>query len=139
MRCNRILRVAGAGLLLAAQGCTTLREVPRGEYALQGERNRVRVETREGLKYEFDFARFTPDSMTGFRRLDVEGPADSYAQVSLDYTDLAKLSIRRVDWYKTGLIGGGVLAAAVAAGLSTVGRDSGAPDNSGGGKSPGIP
>jgi hypothetical protein len=137
MRCNRASRLAGAVFLLAAQGCTTLREVPRGEYNREPERRHVRIETNEGLRYEFDFARFSADSMTGFRRLEVEGPVDTYAEVSLGYGDLSRLATRRVDWYRTGLIGGGVLAAVVAAGLTATNRnDDGGGSGGGGGRPP---
>jgi hypothetical protein len=140
MTCGRLVRLAGALLLVAAQGCTTLREIPRGEYDREPERRHVRIETREGLRYEFDFARFTADSVTGFRRLDVGGPVDTYAEVSLGYGDLSRLATRRIDWYRTGLIGGGVLAAVVAAGLTatTGGEDDGG-SGGGGGRPPGIP
>lgn len=140
MTIHRAWRLAGALLLAAAQGCTTLREIPRGEYDREPERRHVRIETQEGLEYEFDFARFSADSVTGFRRLDVAGPVDTYAEISLGYEDLSKLATRRVDWYRTGLIGGGVLAAVVAAGLTVTQKNDGS-DNTGGGggRPPGIP
>jgi len=133
MTIHRTSRLAGALLLVAAQGCTTLREIPRGEYDREPERRNVRIETREGLQYEFDFARFSADSVRGFRRLDVAGPVDTYAEIGLGYADLSKLSTRRIDWYRTGLIGGGVLAAVVAAGLTATNRNSGDDTSSGGG------
>jgi len=133
MTMHRTSRLAGALLLLAAQGCTSLREIPRAEYDSEPERRNIRVETREGLEYEFDFARFSADSVTGFRRLDVAGPVDTYAEISLGYEDLSKLAMRRIDWYRTGLIGGGVLAAVVAAGLTATNRNSDDGGSSGGG------
>jgi hypothetical protein len=136
MRCHRASRLAGAFILLSAQGCTTLREIPRGEYHREPERRHVRIETNEGLRYEFDFARFSADSMTGFRRLDAEGPVDTYAEVSLGYGDLSRLATRRIDWYRTGLIGGGVLAAVVAAGLTATNRNDDDGGSSGGGGRP---
>jgi hypothetical protein len=140
MHMNGLSRGAALSLLVAAQGCTSLREIPRSEYTSEPERRHVRIETVEGLRYEFDFARFSVDSVRGFRRLDIEGPVDTYAEVGLDLAELSKLSMRRVDWYRTGLIGGGVLAAVVVAGLST--SSSSDDDNSsggGGGRPPGIP
>ncbi len=137
---HRAARLAGAALVLAAQGCTALREIPPGEYTQEPERRHVRIETREGLQYEFDFARFSADSVTGFRRLDVEGPVDAFAQTSLGYDDLSRLSTRQVDWYRTGLVGGGAIAAIVAAGLaSTRKKDNPGDSGGGGGRPPGIP
>jgi hypothetical protein len=134
---NRTSQTVGALLLLAACGCTSLREIPRSDYTSEPERRNVRIETREGLEYEFDFARFSADSMTGFRRIDVAGPVDTYAEVSLGYGDLSRLAMRRVDWYRTGLIGGGALVAVVAAGLSATTRsDDGGGSGGGGGRPP---
>ena len=139
MTFRRAPRLAGALLLVAGQSCTTLREIPRGEYDREPERRHVRIETREGLRYEFDFARFSADSVTGFRRLEVAGPVDTYAEVSLGYEDLSRLAMRRIDWYRTGLIGGGVLAAVVAAGLNATSGSDDDGDPGGGGRPPGIP
>ena len=37
----------------------------------------MRVETRDGLVYEFDYATYDPDSLTGYRlRTELEGPVD---------------------------------------------------------------
>lgn len=138
MHPNAFSRLAGVALLVAAQGCTSLREIPRSDYTRLPERRHVRVETVEGLRYEFDFARFSADSLKGFRRLDLEGPVDTYAEVGLDLAELSKLSMRRVDWYRTGLIGGGVLAAVVAAGLATASASSDE-NTSGGGGGRGTP
>lgn len=137
---NRTLRAAGAVVLLVANGCTSLREIPRSDYASVSERKNVRLVTRDGLEYEFDFARFSSDSMTGFRQQPIEGVLDNYAIFSLPYGGIQKLSTRRVDWYRTGLIGGGVLAAVVVAGLSTQGTETDSGEGSGGGvRPPGIP
>lgn len=139
MHWTHALRAAGALILLAAHGCTSLREIPRSEYASVPERQNIRLETQDGLEYEFDFARFGDDSLTGFRRQPVEGVVDNYAMFSLPYGDVRKLSSRRVDWYRTGLLGGGMLAAVVVAGLSTRGNENDPGDNSTGGRPPGIP
>lgn len=140
MHFHRATRLVGAALLLTAQGCTALREVPPADYTREPERRNVRIETREGLQYEFDFARFTADSVTGFRRLDVEGPVDAYARFSLGYDDLTRLSTRQIDWYRTGLVGGGAIAAIVAAGLVNTRKKDNPTDTGGsGGRPPGIP
>jgi hypothetical protein len=131
---SRLLRICASGALLWATGCTSLREIPPADYATQSERKHVRVETREGLVYEFDFARVESDSLIGFRQRNVEGAFEEFVTVRLALDDVQRLSSRSVDWYRTGLVGGGVLAAVVAAGL---GASSGNDDDGatgGGGK-----
>ena len=115
---------------LCGNGCTALKEVPRSEYAAREERKAVQVTTREGLHYELDYARIQNDSLIGYRRRDVEGPVDEFDTLQLPLDQVAKLSARRIDWYRTGLIGGLSLAAIVAAGLS---GHSNAPSGGGGG------
>jgi len=118
MRLRRGPRILLAALWIAGSGCTTLREIPPSDYATQEERKHVRVETREGLQYEFDYMRVEGDSLVGFRRRDVEGSFDEFATLRLAFDDVQRLSSRGVDWYRTGLVGGGVLAAVLVAGLS---------------------
>ena len=131
--------VAGAVLAmwLFASGCTTLREVPRSEYSQLPERKGARIQTVEGLVYEFDYVEAGTDSLTGYRqRTDVEGPVDQTAVLRIAYDDIQSLSARRFDWYRTTLIGGTVLAGVLVAGLAGSkgsGDDGG---NSGGGKPP---
>jgi hypothetical protein len=92
-------------------GCTTLREVPRAEYAARPERRHVTVDTREGTHYEFEFARVANDTLTGYRPHDSESSVEDYDLVPLALEDITKISAHRIDWYRTGLIGGaGVLA-----------------------------
>jgi len=77
MRRSRAECAVVLGLLLAANGCTALREIPREDYGQVRERHGVRVETRDGLVYEFDYASFTADSLTGYRnRSELDGPVD---------------------------------------------------------------
>ncbi len=121
---------------LAGTGCTSLREIPRTDYASTPERKHVRVETREGLVYEFDYVRVSQDSLVGYRRLDVEGPVEEYASQGVAFDAIQRLSTRGVDWYRTGLVGGGVLAAVLVAGLTGAPSNNGLPDPNGGGKGP---
>jgi hypothetical protein len=122
-----------AGLSLLAMGCTALREVPPSQYAAEPERRHVRVVTREGLIYEFDYVAVNGDSLVGYRRRDAAGPAEEYITVPLPLEDIQTLASRRIDWYRTGLIGGGVLAALVVKGLSDSSSPSGDEPSSGGG------
>lgn len=124
MRVSRMLRVAVLAAWVASAGCTSMRELPRTDYAARPERKGVRVETREGLVYEFDHATFDPDSLTGYRlRTDVDGPLDEVAVVRVALDEISRLSTRRLDWYRTGLVGGGVLAGVIAVGLAQAAKN----------------
>jgi hypothetical protein len=134
MRCGVPLRVACATLWLAGSGCTALKELPRQEYTAEAEREHVQVETKDGRVYHFDDVRFDADSLYGSTRRDVEGYADEFATFDLALDDVQRIQTRKVDWYRTGLVGGGVIAALVAAGLSSQSNS-----NGDGGVSPGGP
>ena len=135
MRAGAWLRVASIGLWLAGAGCTSLKEIPRGEFQLKPERERVRVVTVDGLVYEFDYARVAADSLYGFRRREVEGSVDDFSTIGMRIEDVERVSIRRVDWGRTSLIGGGVMAVLVAVGLAKANGDNGG-GSGGGGKGP---
>ena len=133
-------RVAGSLWMLAAAGCTALRDIPRDQFAARDQRKDVHVETRDGLVYEFDFVRVKGDSLVGYRRRDVEGPIDEFATVPLPIDDVARMSARGVDWRRTSLIGGGAVAVIVAAGLSaSAHNNNNGSGSSGGGKGGGVP
>ena len=136
MRRSRAECAAVLALLMAANGCTALREIPRNDYNQVHERHGVRVETRDGLVYEFDYASFTADSLTGYRsRSEMDGPVDQMVALRLALDDIEHLTTRKVDWYKTGLIGGTVLATVVVAGLNGNTKPAEpSPTSSGGGK-----
>jgi hypothetical protein len=132
------LRLAVLVAWVAASGCMTLREVPRSELGARPERTRVRVETLEGLLYEFDYATFEADTLTGYRsRPDIDGPVDQVAQFRIPFDQLQRVSTRRLDWRRTSMIGGGVVASALAAGLRGATKHDNPPATSGGGK--GLP
>jgi hypothetical protein len=136
VRINKAGRLLGCALWLLGAGCTSLREVPRGDYAAQPERHNVRIQTRDGLVYEFDVARVEGDSLLGFRERNVEGQFPDMASHRVALEDIEKLSSRGVDWYRTGLVGGGVLVAVVVAGLNAASRNNGDESSSGGTKPP---
>ena len=140
MRSSRVRASAVLALWLLANGCTTLREIPRGDYAQLPERRGVRVETRDGLVYDFDYASVSGDSLTGVRhRNDIEGPVDQTVSFSIALDDIQQLTTRRFDWYRTSLVGGSVVAGVLVAalGVQAAKSDDGTP-SSGGGK-PGGP
>jgi hypothetical protein len=133
MRVPKSLGVAVLAAWVVSTGCTTLRELPRTDYASTPQRKGVHVETREGLVYDFDSATFDPDSLTGYRtRSDLEGSVDEVAVVHVALDDVTRMRTRTVDWYRTGLVGGGVLAGVVAVGLARAGRGGGDGGGSGG-------
>jgi len=136
MKVTPLGRIAAAALMLAATGCTTLREIPRADYAAKPERRDVRVHTKDGLVYEFDLAHVRNDSLIGYHRRDVEGSVDDFATVRIPLEDIDGFSSRGVDWVRTGFIGGGALAAVIVGGLSAAGRNSGDQSSSPGSKIP---
>ena len=128
----------GLGLLwLAGSGCTALREVPRDQLGARPERKDVRLATRDGRVYEFDFVRIGGDTLVGYRRRDVEGPIEDYATLSFAFADVGSLQARQVDWVRTSVIGGVVAAGIVVAGLSRSGS-SDHPPSGGTGKPPDL-
>jgi hypothetical protein len=122
-------------LWLAGSGCTSLREIPRGEYGARTERRDVRLVTREGLKYEFDYMRVEGDTLFGYRHREVEGPVEEFGSLHVALDDVSQLEARRVDWLRTGLIGATAASGVVVAGVIRNRKDKG-PEDSGGGKVP---
>ena len=132
---SRAISSAALVVWLAAAGCTSLREIPRQDYAARASHRAVRVETREGLVYEFDYAEFSGDTLTGYRsRTEAEGSLDQVTQLRLPFDELQSVSVRQVDWRRTGLVGGGTLAAALVVGLKVSQRGDNGSNTSGGGK-----
>ena len=118
MFADRRLRAIAACVCLAATGCSSMREIPRGEYAASAERKRVEVLTREGLYYKFDFARFGTDTLTGYRQRDVPGDFEEYSTFAIPLEGVERLSERRTSWLRTGLAGGAVLGGIVGIALA---------------------
>lgn len=137
MTADRCLRVALGVVWLATSGCTALRELPPGQYTAKPERKYARVVTQEGLVYDFDWINVAGDTLTGYRRRDVEGAVEDFAELKVALADVTRLSIRQVDWYRTGLVGSAVIAGVVGVGLSVANRHKdGGSETSGGGKPP---
>jgi hypothetical protein len=122
---RRRSRSAAAALCLLACGCSVAREIPRDQYAGRPERRHVRVETRAGTRYEFDQVRVAGDSLFGVNREDVEGPFEQYRTVGLPLDEVARMSVRQVDWYRSGLIAGVAGAVVLAAILTQTGGGNG--------------
>jgi hypothetical protein len=134
---DRSARTFAALLCLCVCGCSVAREIPASEYAAQPERHDVKVVTRSGEKYEFDRARIAADSLYGYQSVDTEGSFEQYRIVNIGLDQVVRLSVRGVDWYRTGLIGGVAAAAVLAAVLSQQAKGSGG--DSGGGNCGGRP
>jgi hypothetical protein len=117
LRASPGLRVLAALGWLGTAGCTTLRELPPASYATAAERKHVEVDTRDGQHHEFEFARFGSDTLVGFVPDSSEGRFEEFTEVTIPFEAVAKLSVRRVEWYRTGLIGGATLTAVVLAAL----------------------
>ena len=114
-RTDSLLLRMGLAVCLGATGCATMRELPRAQYAARDERKGVALDTREGLHYRFDYARFGPDTLVGYRLRDTEGAFEEYDTLVIPLEAIERLSVRRTNWFRTGLIGGGVIAAAATA------------------------
>ena len=118
------IRGATAVICLGACGCSVMKELPRDQYASVPERHGVRVETRAGERHDFDRIEVRPDSLTGFEREDTEGSFEEFKRYNLALEDVGKMSIRSVDWYRTGLIGGLALSVVLAIVLTQAGKGS---------------
>jgi hypothetical protein len=116
---------------LLACGCAVNREIPRSEYAAKPEREHVMVKTRSGAQYQFDRVQVRADSLYGQRQLDVEGSFDEYQTTALALDDVSALSVRKLDWFKIGLVAGVAAAVVLATVLTQPNNDSG--DSGGGG------
>lgn len=135
---------ASAGAMLAAwllaSGCTTMREIPRTDFGQIPAGRNVRVETKDGLVYDFDYATVSGDSLSGVRvRNDIEGAVDEAVTFQIALDDIQQLTTRRFDWYRTGLVSGSVVAAVLVGALGVKARNSDSGNGNGGGGKPWDP
>ena len=143
----KVLHLARAGLALLVvlpTGCTAMRPLPRTEYAALEERRDVVVETAGGERIEFESVRVTGDTLTGWRerepRPEPSGPAGSDPapdlppelpeQRTLVLDQVTSMSVKRVDWRRTGAAIG-VVVAGVLAYVLTRGGDEGSDGSDG--------
>jgi hypothetical protein len=131
MKVGRGWHVLGLLAWSVGSGCTALREIPRTDYVAHAQDRPIRVVTREGLHYELDAAKIEADTLVGYRRRDVQGPIDEFDTVRLPLDEVATISARRIDWYRTGVVGALSMAAIAVAALSQRG--------SGGTSTPDVP
>ena len=104
--------------LLASTGCSTIREIPRDAYDAAPERRHVVVETRDGKRQEFEFARIAGDTLTGYIEHDNESGLTELRTVPIALDDVEHLSAKRLDWYRTALVSGAALGVVIIAALS---------------------
>lgn|SRR5215471_4467058 len=123
-------RALAALACLFAVGCSTLHELPRAQYAVKPERKGVVVDTREGLHYKFDVARFSPDTLIGQHLKDTEGAFEEYNTVAIPLDAVERMQVRQTNWLRTGVIAGAAAVAAIV-GVASKQKSSAPPDTTG--------
>lgn len=104
--------------VLGLDGCSAMREIPPGDLAELPEQRDVRVELRSGQVFEFDQARFGPDSLWGYQRTEQDGDIPESSTTPLALVDVTRVTARRLDWYRTSLAAAAALGAGVAFAIS---------------------
>lgn len=142
---KRLPAILVVSSLAVATGCSSLAQVPRGEFAAAPERRSVLVRTSDGEQYSFDRAVISADTLTGVGyqqrtviQADGQPSVEEIAtRVSIPLERIASLQQKRRDWGRTAKWGLG--AAGAAAFVIAVGTNSGdePPANPGGGRGPG--
>jgi hypothetical protein len=111
------LAVALSALVLLP-ACSSLHEIPREELADQPETRDVVVQMKNGERRAFDSARFGPDSLWGYNQSEESGDVPELSTTPMSLNDVTEVSIRHLDWYKTGLGVGAALGLALGVVLS---------------------
>jgi hypothetical protein len=127
-----------AVLVVVTSGCSSLVQVPRGEFAASPVRKNVLIRTDSGQQYAFDRVSVTADSLfgTGYQqrlvvRSDGESQIDEVTtDVRLPLANITSLSEKKRNWGRTTKWGVGALAASafvVAVGTSKGNDDTAKP------------
>jgi len=130
--------VLALAVFLTGSGCSSLVQVPRGEFAAAPVRRNVLIRTDSGQQYAFDRVDVTADSLfgTGYQqrlvvRSDGESQIDEVStDVRLPLANITSLSEKKRNWSRTTKWGVGALAAAgfvVAVGTARGNDDSAKP------------
>jgi hypothetical protein len=139
---KRLPTLAVVSALAFASGCSSLAQVPRGEFASVPVRKSVLVRTSDGEQFAFDRAVISADTLTGVgyqqRTVVLADGQPSVEEVStevrLPLERIASLQQKRRDWGRTAkwsLGAAGAAAFVIAVGTNAVEDDGAGP---GGGK-----
>jgi hypothetical protein len=135
---NRLPAILVVSSLAVATGCSSLAQVPRGEFAAAPERRGVLVRTMDGEQYSFDRAVINADTLTGVGfqqrtviQADGQPSVEEIAtEVRLPLERIASLQQKRRDWGRTAKWGAGAAGAAafvIAVGTNARGDDGARP------------
>lgn len=114
---NRSSLLAAAVIVLS--GCSSYREVPRGDLVSGSSQENVRVATVEGFEYKFERVEVAADTLFGFYPVTVErvGPGkqiwyeDSLRRQAIALAQVARIDLVRRDPLKTAIWGASIGAA----------------------------
>ena len=143
---KRLPTLVVVSALAVASGCSSLAQVPRGEFASIPVRKSVLVRTSDGEQFAFDRAVISADSLTGTgyqQRTTVMADGEPsveevVTEVRLPLERIASLQQKRRDWGRTarwGLGAAGAAAFVVAVGTNAI-KDDGAGPGPGKGGGP---
>jgi hypothetical protein len=103
MKMNRPILFAAALVLLG--GCSSYREIPRGDLVPESSFTKIRVATLDGFEYRFDRGSIAADTLIGFYRVTEErrGPGkqvwfeDALRQQGIPLARVARVELIRKD------------------------------------------
>ena len=142
---NRLPATLVVVTLAVATGCSSLSQVPRGEFAAVPERKDILVRTEDGEQFAFDRAVISADTLSGVgyqqRTIVLADGQPSVEEIAttvkIPLERISSLQQKNRDWGRTAKWGLGVAGAAafvIAVGTNTGEED---PSGPGGGKGPG--